>query len=234
MHIEVGVVDGAKMVLSYATVATSFAYLAKKVWDEVKDSGFFSVLSRSVITTFLVLGFFEVLPHHPVGVSEVHLILGSTLFLLFGLAPAGIGLALGLLIQGLFFAPFDLPNYTINTTTLLVPLFAMAVIAKKMIPENLAYKDLSYAQTVKLSLSYQGGIIAWVAFWAIYGQGVGIANLTSVATFGMAYATVVLLEPLVDMAVLAGAKALHRAKDRGLFTARLYHANSNIQGNTTA
>ena len=41
-----------------------------------------------------------VLPHFPVGVSEVHFILGSTLFLLFGAAPAAIGLALGLLIQG--------------------------------------------------------------------------------------------------------------------------------------
>jgi hypothetical protein len=79
-----------------------------------------------------------------VGVSEVHLILGSTLFLIFGLAPAGIGLLSGLLIQGLFFAPFDLPNYSINVTTLLVPLFAMAVLARKMIPENMAYKDLKY------------------------------------------------------------------------------------------
>ena len=230
MHIEVGVVQGAKMVLSYGTAAASFAFLAKQAWDAVKDKGLLSLTARSLITTLLVLSFFEILPHHPVGISEVHLILGSTLFLLFGLAPTGIGLAAGLLIQGLFFAQFDLPNYSINITTLLVPLFAMAVLAKKMIPENLAYKDLSYAQTVKLSLSYQGGIIAWVAFWAIYGQGIGSENLASVASFGAAYATVVLLEPLVDMAVLAGAKALHSAKENvqttGFFTARLYNTNA--------
>ncbi len=41
----------------------------------------------------------------PVGVSEVHLILGTTLFLMLGAAPAAIGLAAGLLVQGLFFAP---------------------------------------------------------------------------------------------------------------------------------
>ena len=41
-----------------------------------------------------MFSFFEVLPHAPVGVSEVHLILGSTLFLILGAAPAAIGLAL--------------------------------------------------------------------------------------------------------------------------------------------
>ncbi|KPX23586.1 Uncharacterized protein ALO71_02952 [Pseudomonas amygdali pv. dendropanacis] len=81
----------------------------------------------------LVFSFSEVLPHHPVGVSEVHLILGSLLFLLFGAAPVAVGLALGLLVQGLFFAPFDLPQYGMNVTTLLVPLFAVAALARRII-----------------------------------------------------------------------------------------------------
>ena len=231
MHIEVGVVEGAKMVLSYGTAAAAFGYLAKQAWQSAKEKGTMSLLLRSVLTTLLVLTFFEVFPHHPVGVSEVHLILGSTLFLVFGLAPAGIGLALGLLIQGLFFAPFDLPNYSINVTTLLVPLYSMALIARKVIPQSTAYKDLSYAQTVKLSLAYQGGIISWVAFWALYGQGFGAENLTSVGTFAVAYASIVLLEPVIDIAVLAGAKALNQWKmnpltDSSLVTSRLYSANT--------
>jgi hypothetical protein len=40
-----------------------------------------------------------------VGVSEVHFILGSTLFLMFGAGPAALGLAAGLLAQGLFWLP---------------------------------------------------------------------------------------------------------------------------------
>jgi hypothetical protein len=56
-------------------------------------------------TTLLVFSFFEVLPHHAVGVSEVHFILGSTLYLIFGAGPAAIGLALGLLIQGVLSSP---------------------------------------------------------------------------------------------------------------------------------
>src|SRR3546814_15679750 len=92
-----------------------------------QDCGTAALALRSVATTALVFSFFEVLPHYPVGVSEVHLILGSTLFLIFGAGAASIGLAAGLLLQGLFFAPFDLPQYGINVTTLLVPLFAVSL-----------------------------------------------------------------------------------------------------------
>jgi hypothetical protein len=45
-----------------------------------------------------------------------------------------------------------------------------------------------------------------------------------IATFAVAYMAVVLLEPLLDLAVLAGAKALRRYKDSGLFVNRLHHA----------
>ena len=71
---------------------------------------------------------------------------------------------------------------------------------------------------------YQGGVVAWVAFWAIYGQGVGAENLGAVWTFGAAYMLVVLIEPIVDLAVLAAAKTLRQSNLRGLFTARLYNA----------
>lgn len=46
-------------------------------------------------------------------------------------------------------------------------------------------------------------------FWALYGEGFGIENLTSVFSFGVAYMSVIILEPLIDLAVLAGAKALN-------------------------
>ncbi len=226
MHIEAGVVEGAKMVLSYGTAAAALGLAAKVAVDTVKKDGLASLALRSLFTTLLVFSFFEILPHHPVGVSEVHFILGSTLFLIFGAAPAAIGLAAGLLIQGLFFAPFDLPQYGMNITTLLLPLFAMSLIAQKIIPRNIAYKDIKYSQALKLSVAYQGGIVTWVAFWAVYGQGFGAENLTQVLSFGAAYMTVVLLEPLLDLAVLAGAKALHGLKQSPLVEKRLYTANA--------
>lgn len=225
MHIEPGVVDGAKIALSYATAAASFGLCAKMALDTIRnDGGVSALVSRSVITTALVFGFFEVLPHYPVGVSEVHLILGSTLYLIFGAGPAAIGLAAGLLLQGLFFAPFDLPQYGINVTTLLVPLWAVSMLARKIIPAGTPYVEVNYWQALSLSTAYQGGIVAWVAFWAFYGQGFGAENLTAVTTFGGAYMTVIILEPLVDLAVLAIAKTLAPYAQNRLFYNRLHHA----------
>lgn len=225
MHIEPGVVDGAKIVLSYATAAGALGIAAKMAVDTIRnDGGVPALLMRSVVTTILVFFFFEVLPHYPVGVSEVHFILGSTLYLLFGGGAASIGLALGLLLQGVLFAPFDLPQYGINVTTLLVPLWAVSLLAKRIIAPGTAYVDLKYTQALALSTAYQGGVVAWVAFWAFYGQGFGAENLTAVTTFGGAYMLVIILEPLVDLAVLAGAKTLKTLSTTHMFYGRLHNA----------
>lgn len=223
MHIEPGLVAGTKIVLSYATAAAASGYTMKLAWDSLREKGLPSLALRAAIATVAAFAFFEVLPHYPVGVSEVHFILGSTLFLILGAAPAAIGLAMALLLQGLFFAPFDLPQYGMNVTTLLVPLFALQAIAARIIAPNTAYVDLSYGQAFALSTAYQGGVVAWVAFWAIWGDGFAAGNLASIATFGAAYMLVVLIEPVADLAVLAGAKAL-RANGSPLVTPRLYNA----------
>jgi ABC-type Co2+ transport system permease subunit len=222
MHIEPGLVDGAKIALSYATAGGAGAYALTAAWKHLKQRGADSLVAGTAATTALVFGFFEIFPHFPVGVSEVHLILGSTLFLLFGVAPTAFGLALGLLIQGLLIAPFDLPQYGMNVTTLLVPLFALQYVAHRAIAPQTPYVKLKYRQALTLSLTYQAGIVSWVTFWAIYGQGLTVATLSSVATFGAAYMLVVVLEPLADLAVLAGAKAGQRFKDGAWLEPRLF------------
>ncbi|WP_373387259.1 energy-coupling factor ABC transporter permease [Pseudomonas alcaligenes] len=223
MHIEPDVVAGAKLFLSYATAAGAFALTAKLARDSLRDNGGAAALAlRSLLTTALVFCFFEVLPHHPVGVSEVHLILGSTLLLLFGAGAAAIGLAAGLLLQGLLFAPFDLPQYGMNVTTLLLPLWGIHLLARRIIPARTAYVDTSYRQALALSTAYQGGIVAWVAFWAFYGNGFSAENLLSVGSFGLAYMSVILLEPLIDLGVLAAAKTLARYSQGPLFNVRLH------------
>ncbi len=225
MHIEPGVVTGAKIIVSYVTAAGSIGLAAKLGYDTIKnDGGITSLAARSVATTALVFSFFEILPHYPVGVSEVHLILGSTLFLIFGAGAAAIGLVLGLLIQGLFFAPFDLPQYGMNVTTLLVPLYAMSLLAGKIIPKKTAYTELKYGQTLALSTAYQAGIVTWVAFWALYGHGFGTQNLSSVLSFGSAYMLVIVVEPLIDLGVLAIAKIMHGLKGSMMLNRRLYQA----------
>ena len=224
MHIEPGVVDGAKMVFAYGTAAASAGYALKLATDDLKVHSVPSFVLRTVIATIGVFIFFELLPHFAVGISEVHFILGTTLFLLMGPAAAAFGLALGLLIQGTFLAPSDMPMFFVNVTTLLVPLFAVHAAAKAIVPTATAYVDLGYTDVLKMSAIYQGGVVAWVAFWAIYGQGFGAENMQSVLTFGAAYMLVILVEPVADLAVLAGANATRHWKDSGVFTHRLHNA----------
>jgi hypothetical protein len=222
MHIEPGLVADGKLWLSYLTATGAAGYGLKLGWQAVRESGVISLGLRSTATTALVFSFFEMLPHYPVGVSEVHLILGSTLFLIFGAAPAAIGLAMGLLIQGLFFAPFDLPQYGMNVTTLLVPLFGLLALARRVIAPATPYVDLKYRQALALSTAYQAGIVGWVAFWAFYGQGFTVGNFAAISSFGGAYMLVILVEPLVDLAVLAGAKLLHGLRGSLLVERRLF------------
>ena len=224
MHIEPGVVDGAKMALSVATAAASAGITAKLCVDTIRQDGVAALITRSMIAVAAVFVFFEVMPHYPVGVSEVHFILGSTLFLILGAGPAAIGLAGGLLIQGLFFAPTDLPMYFVNVTTLIVPLWAVSALARRIIAPKTPYVELKYSQALALSVAYQGGIVGWVAFWALYGQGFGAENLANVASFGGAYMLVVLAEPLADLGVLAAAKLGAGLLGKGVVARRVYQA----------
>ncbi|MES9970867.1 MAG: energy-coupling factor ABC transporter permease [Candidatus Thiodiazotropha sp.] len=226
MHIEPGIVEGVKITLSVVTAAGAIGYAAKLALGTLKNNGISILAMRSVITTLLVFCFFQVLPHYPVGISEVHFILGATLFLIFGAGAAAIGLAMGLLAQGVLFAPADLPQYGMNVTSLLVPLLIVDALARRLIPAKTAYKDVKYTQALALSTAYQGGVVAWVAFWAFYGNGFGAENLAQVGTFSMAYMLVVVIEPLLDVAILATAKSLHQLKDNRLFHSRLYRATA--------
>lgn len=212
MHIEPGIVEGSKIALSYATAGGAGLYALHAARQAVKERNVLTLLARSLAATALVLVAFQVLPHPPVGVSEVHLIFGSTLFLLFGPAPAALGLATGLLVQGMLFAPLDLPQYGMNVTTLLVPLLGLQLVAARVIAPNTPYVQLRYRQVLALSTTYQAGIVTWVGFWALYGQGLTGQTLVTVATFGAAYLAVIVLEPLADLAVLAAAKGLRHAE----------------------
>ena len=225
MHIEAGVVAGAKMLLSYGTATVVAGATAKVAWDNIKENGLISLVLKSIIATIVVFACFEILPHYPIGVSEVHLILGTTLFLVFGLAPTAIGLAFGLAIQGLFFAQFDLPQYGINVTTLLASMFVLNMAMKKIVSSKTAYKDITYSQMLKMSIVWEGAVVSWVAFWAFYGQGFGVENLASVFSFTSAYMGVIIIEPVIDMAVLATVKAFNKTNDcTFLFDKRLCKA----------
>ena len=88
MHIEPGIVVGAKLALGFFTATGAVGYAAKLAKDMSARDGIPALAVRILLAAVLVLSFFQLLPHFPVGVSEVHFILGSTLFLMFGAGPA--------------------------------------------------------------------------------------------------------------------------------------------------
>ena len=227
MHIEPGIINGAKLGLSYITAAAAFGltfkYMAQALFRNFLP---FNGIFKCIVTTLCVFSFFEILPHYPLGVSEVHFIFGATLFLLFGVAATAIGLVLGLFLQGILFAPTDIPMYYVNISTLLFPLFAVYLVAKKTISSNLAYKDLKYRQVLALTGTYQGGIIAWVAFWSFFGQGFGAEVVNSVVLFSAGYSTVIAIECLLDVGILAMVKRYHNNLPKNIFTTKLASSNT--------
>lgn len=215
MHIEPGIVTGAKFVLSCATGIAMGCVVAKLVVEAIHERRALSFAVQAIAATGLVFTLFEFLPHFAVWASEVHLVLGSTLFLLFGAAPAALGLALGLLLQSVLFVPTDLPQYRMNVTTPLIPLFAIKALAKRLIPSKAAYRDLQY-KALSLSTAYQSGIAVWIASLALYRAGFGAANLGKVASLAVYYALVALVEPLADLAALALGKQIGRRECEGI------------------
>ena len=132
MHIEPGIVNGAKLGLSYITAAAAAGITIKFLFQTVfRNFLLLNGILKCMVTTLCVFAFFEILPHYPLGVSEVHFIFGATLFLLFGVAATAFGLALGLFLQGILFAPSDIPMFYVNISTLLFPLLQYTLSPRK-------------------------------------------------------------------------------------------------------
>jgi hypothetical protein len=226
MHIEPGVVDGAKLAIGYATavgfMGLTFRYLIKDILKGHANR----LLVETIVTAFITLLSFEVFPHPTVWVSEVHIILGSTLLLLFGLVPAALGMASGLLLQGMLFALSDLPQFGMSVTTLLASLFATALMIKKLAPNQSRYVDIPYGIIIKLSLLFQGLIVSWVSFWVIMGQGINISTLSSLATFASAYVPVIIIEVAVNVALLTIFKVKPMSALKSVMNPRLFIART--------
>jgi len=109
-----------------------------------------------------------------------------------------------------------------NVTTLLVPLFALRLLASKIVAPYTPYVELKYRQALALSTTYQAGIVSWVAFWAFYGRGFTAENAAAIVSFGAAYMLVIIVEPLADLMVLAIAKGFNRLRGSVLVAQRLF------------
>ncbi|MBT9495418.1 MAG: energy-coupling factor ABC transporter permease [Paucibacter sp.] len=191
MHIEPGLIAPVKLLFA-AGAAT--IVLASYVPQLLRQP---ALLLRSLLAALFFSCFMQAF-HMKAGPSELHFLGVMPLYLSFGFVPTLIGLGLGLLLQGLIFEPQDLPHLAVNSLSLMLPLMVVHYgLAKRLIRSE---GRLTVKCLLKLDAAYYGGVLAMVGFWLTLGQ--TQTSLAEWASFAVAYAPVVLLEPVVTLGVL--------------------------------
>ena len=186
MHIEPGS-SKSQDLLSYVTgFGASGLYALRAAWQLVEGAGFMPCGAQPGDDRAGALMFFEVLPHRPVGVSEVHLIPRTTLFLLFvhgagsdrvGRRPAAARVVLRTL---------DPPQYGMNIRHAAGAAIQAAILSPTGSSPRTPLRSVAVPATLALSDHLSGGVVTWAGFWALYGQGFTGQTVQSIAAFGAA------------------------------------------------
>ncbi len=192
MHIEPGVLHAAKVLYANAAAGATLLAFAPKLLSGPET------WARTILAALFFSFFMEVF-HLPVGVSELHFIGASAVYLTFGLVPTLFGFALGLLLQGLLFEPQDLVHLGVNSLSLILPLLlAHVTLGRRFFRKN-GWR-LCWSQVVRFDALYYSGVVAMVGFWIALGE--EPAPLRQWGIFALSYLPVVLCEPLLTCLVL--------------------------------
>jgi cobalt/nickel transport system permease protein len=229
MHIEPGFVSAAKLALANVAaaglVASTFAaaLAAPRVVAATSTTSALAPLSvhgraaqlavRTLIAALIFTACMQC-GRLPVGPSELHLLGALPIYLTLGFAPALLGFAGGLLLQGLVFSPGDLAHLGVNTLTLAVPLTLLhAVVGSRL-------RSVDAVTLVKLDAAYYAGVTLMVGFWLAIGE--TATPLSAWAGFAAAYAAVAIAEPVISWLALRGvARFAGTAPARFCFDCRL-------------
>lgn len=188
MHIEVGIIDPLRIA---AANAVALSVVASQLPAVVKNP---LNLAKTALAAIVFSGLMQAW-HLPVGPSELHLIGATTVYLLFGFAPAMLGFALGLVLQALLFEPGDIPHLGVNALSLMLPLVAAHMtFGKRLFDSNVAER-FSLAKVFRIDAVYYAGVSAMVGFWLmISNDTVAFADW---ATWVAAYLPVFAVEALI-------------------------------------
>lgn len=207
MHIEPGYVASAKIL---AANAAAVALLGSQSVHLLKAP---QLIVRSLIAAVAFTLFMQAF-HLPVGPSELHFLGAMPLYLALGFVPTLFGFALGLLAQGLLFAPADLLHLGVNTLSLALPL----VLVHATLGQRLRAADTrpTLRSILKLDAAFYGGVTLMVGFWLAIGE---VATpLGAWLSFASSYAAIVAVEPILTLlAVHAIARRQHSAVVRLCF-----------------
>ena len=193
MHIEPGFITNTKILAANAGAIAVIAAYAKEIIFK----------PAMIVRTFLVGMFFSLFMqafHMPVGPSELHFIGAMAVYLMFGFYPTLFGFMIGLLFQGLVFAPTDLAHLAVNSLSLIVPLFAVHHFKGKQIE---AGAKVNLKTLIQLDAIFYSGVALMVGFWLI---GSGATTVAAWMTFVVAYLPVVIVEPVFTLAIITLAK----------------------------
>jgi ABC-type Co2+ transport system permease subunit len=204
MHIEVGIIDAARVtaanIAAAGVVATSLRAVILRPDRIVK-----TVLAASVFSVLMEAW------HLPVGPSELHLIGATTVYLLFGFAPTIVGFGLGLLAQALLFEPRDMLHLGVNALSLMLPMIATHYGFGRRLLQGDPAARFNLARVLRLDAIYYAGVSAMVGFWLLIS-----GDVVAVADWGrwvLAYLPVFLAEALMTFTMVS---LIARLRGQGL------------------
>lgn len=199
MHIEVGIIDPARLALANAA---ALALVAAQLPAVVRNP---LVLPKAILAA---VGFSAMMQiwHLPVGPSELHLIGATTIYMLFGFAPAMLGFALGLVLQAFLFEPGDIPHLGVNALSLMIPMVAAHYsFGRRLFDANIRDR-FSLGKVLRIDAVYYAGVSAMVGFWLM------ISNdsfaLADWATWVAAYFPVFVAEAVITFSVVSVIKGI--------------------------
>lgn len=189
MHIEPGFLAQAKIMGANLAAGGVLLSYAKNLISRPAD------MLRTVLAAVFFSLFMQSF-HMNVGPSELHFVGAMVIYLSFGFVPTLFGFALGLLLQGLIFAPADLVHLAVNSLSLILPLIAVHFTLGRKLREQ--SESLRWQQIVKLDASYYAGVTAMVGFWLSMSE---VATPVSAwASFAASYLVVIAAETLLTYA----------------------------------
>jgi cobalt/nickel transport system permease protein len=205
MHIEIGIIEPARIVAANAAAA---ALVASQLPALVKAPGLMArALGVGAVVAVLMQSW-----HVNVGPSELHLIGATTAYLLAGLPAAIAGFTIALFLQTLV-EPQDLYHVGVNILSLGLPLMTLHYAFGHRLFDAAAAERFTLARVLKLDAAYYAGVAAMVAFWLmISNQPMPVAAW---ATWAMAYLPVFAGEALISFSVVIAVRQW-----RGGFLAR--------------
>ena len=189
MHIEPGFVSPLKVMLANFTATGLLGFYGKTLI--INPFEIIKVLLASVFFTVFMQSF-----HMSIGPSELHFVGAMVIYLTLGFTPTLFGFALGLTLQGMFFAPTDLPHLAVNSLSLILPLLLVHYTEGKKLFDNTSGVVTSWKNIIKLDLIYYTGVTTMVGFWLMIGE--VQTPFAAWLSFASSYLAIVAIEPIIS------------------------------------